>query len=183
MNMSFRSAFIRQSQNKSRVTGIKFLACSHDAASTYSATANPFLLSFTRGKRGNFSLWNLRQFNDRLSMRSGLVLLSGQARRLSGSRQLTRNNHLPYCQENPVATMPSAIEPESNGPCGREGGTRTHVTRLIRPPLNRLSYFPIPGGANPSAPPITALFTACRCDYFAYNMPIEAQGTSGNKKL
>ena len=100
----------------------------------------PFLLSFTRGKRGNFSLRNLCQFNDRLSMRSGLVLLSGQARRLSGSRQLTRNNHLPYCQENPVATMPSAIEPESNGSCGGRGWSRTSLCGFSVRRSHPLSY-------------------------------------------
>lgn len=47
-------------------------------------------------------IWNLWLFNDILTMMSGLVLLSGQARRLVESRHLTRHNHLRSCPENPV---------------------------------------------------------------------------------
>ena len=79
---------------------------------------------------------NLWLFNDTLTMMSGLVLLSGHARRLAESRHLTQHNHLRSCPENPVIPIlyqRVGFEPTLARTDGFEPSERLLVRRFSRP--------------------------------------------------
>ena len=109
---------------------------SHKAPCSTAARVRPLRQHASSGDAEPEYTRKLWLINVALPMTTGLVLLPGQARRLSESRRLTRNNHPPCCQGNPVATKPSAIETESNRPSGADGrnltGWRSALCGLTR---------------------------------------------------